>query len=427
MLETNAILNPPPKKPRYVLWAFLLVVIAVALAAIFIPYKNIAAQKVTEKLEESGLKVSDLKIDTLNNSETFISHIELGDDKHLSVSNISAKYNIQDAVKGQLQSVSIDKIVLDIYKDENNWTVGGLEKLLNKSSDKNTNIDLNSLYNKLPETISIKDINLTAKDFIMNLKFEMVFDKLKKEMSGKVGASFISIPELPIDILNTKINTEFSANSKDLKALITLAGSINMDAEVAADSSDIKKGIFKIKKFTLPYGGGVVSINNLSIPLAMDKPITIPLNIKEVELSELLGKATSGEIKGDGKLSGVIKMIYYPDGNIAIKDGAMKSNADGIINVSPTLIPGDNEQVKMTRTVMENFHYDILDVSIVADKNEKSLINMVIEGKNPSYLDGRKVKLNINLSGDTIPMLKQSLLPINDFKKLIDSGNKDAK
>jgi len=81
----------------------------------------------------------------------------------------------------------------------------------------------------------------------------------------------------------------------------------------------------------------------------------------------------------------------------------------------------------MTRDVLQNFNYDILDISIKSGENEKSAILMKIEGRNPDYMGGRKVKLNVNLTGDTIPMIKKSLLPINDVKKLIEANERDEK
>ena len=77
----------------------------------------------------------------------------------------------------------------------------------------------------------------------------------------------------------------------------------------------------------------------------------------------------------------------------------------------------------MARELLQNFHYTKLKIALSSkddkDKKNKTVLSLALEGNNPTALNGRKVNLNINITGDVLPLLQQSILPFNDLKQLM--------
>ena len=53
-------------------------------------------------------------------------------------------------------------------------------------------------------------------------------------------------------------------------------------------------------------------------------------------------------------------------------------------------------------------------------QEDKSKITLTLEGNNPEAFEGRPIKLNVNIGGDVLPLIQQSILPLNDVKQLLD-------
>ncbi len=404
------------------------------LVAYFIPYKNIASQKITEALHAQDIKVSKLDIKSIDNEKVVISEIALGDDSSLKIKDVTVKYNLQNAVKGKVDFVEVGNIDLQITRNENGLSVAGIDSFLNKPSSGNGQLDIDQVFKNLPDKISVKNIQISFVDKDLSIATSIGIEANINHQNKTIQSSFksteIEISGLPIELQAPVVVGKLDLNEGKIVAAASIANqnlSLNLDLDLSVDVKRPNEGKLQITKLKIPFGGGSVMANKISTSTDFKNPIEMNLTIKNVELSELVGKVSNGDIKGKGKLSGNLKLIYHMNGKIEVQNGKLSGNEEGIINVASTMIPGDNEQVAMTRKVLENFHYNILEMSILADKDDNSLINMVVEGKNPEYMEGKKVKLNINLSGDTIPMLKRSLLPMSDVKTLIDSGDQNAK
>jgi len=357
-----------------------LILLVMILTLTQIPYQGIIQKKLKKAIEDHGIKVTSLNIESINNNTATISELELGDKPSLNITRIELAYRLQ--------------------------------RLLTSGFDANTGINADATA-----------IIVKSDPYTINA------DELKADMQGNNGTwkGTVAIPKLDIkdleqDIPTLTVNSEMKFDREKLNADTVINDKTKeYSAEIisALLFNAPRSGNINIKHMQFPWGGGRIYADNVIISLAFDKPIKIGIHLENVELADTLGKV-SDKIKGDGKISGVLPVIYYPDGTITLDDGVAAANSGGIINVSPTLMPGDNAQVAIARTALENFHYTSLKISVSSDKNNKSSINLAIEGKNPDAFGDRPVKLNVNLAGDIIPLIQQSLLPLEDFKKLMD-------
>lgn len=449
----------------YKFWILLLLIIAAISAAILwrsLPYKNFIKSQIIKTLESKNIKISSLKIDNVDNFGIAISDIELDGNNPIKLAKLSAQYDLQDVLSGKVKNIEADDLELNLYSKDDKILIGGLEDFLknNKGSSGSIKIptDNESLKNILPDNLSIKNLNISG-DYnniklhiplniysgfnpfaflnvdsntirveahpydvsIKDLKINSSLGEDKKWhgslSSPDVEISGIEESELPAFALNS----DFTLGEDEISANIYLSDKLNTtkaDIKLIGSLNDIKSGNIIINHISFPWGGGVISSKNIKIPLSMDKPLSFSVKLKNVALADTLGKMSGDKVKGEGKISGTFPIIYNPDGTIILKEGMAEDIDTGVISVSPDLLPGNNAQLELARNILQNFHYTKLKI-MVSSKGDKSLINLALEGRNPDSPEERPVKFNINLNGDIMPLIQQSIIPFNDIKTLL--------
>lgn len=447
---------------RLKLWLIFTIILLLLCGIVFwqhLPYQNIVSRQIINILKSKNITIASLKVESANSSEIILSNINLEGHPALNVKNLRIKYNIQKLLAGEINDIEAENIDINLYKKDGKLLVGGLEEFLaNPTPNKNNKIytDKDALQKFLPKTILIKNLNISAKDsdiellLPLNLTFgfnptatlnmdspginlgikpyHLVTEKIifnaalnSKKWQGEIITPSVKITGLKTELPEflTKIN--FTLDAENLLANIIMNDDKNLiktNMEVSLPTTNPASGNLNIKQIQFPWGGGIISSKSVNVQLDMKKLIEFDINLQNVDLSKTLGEASKGKIKGTGKISGVFPVIYNPDGTIILKDGMAEEINDGTISVSPDLLPGNNPQLELARTTLENFHYTKLKI-LVSSKGDKSAINLALEGKNPDSPEERPVKFNINLTGDIMPLIQQSIIPFNDIMKLL--------
>jgi hypothetical protein len=318
-------------------------------------------------------------------------------------------------------------MILNVYNRENSWVVGGLEELMKPNPNAPTTkiaLDYNKLHSVLPAQVNVNKSILNAQD--KDLQVVMPFNFKLANNADKIEGSLISdkltLSGFPYDLPPLSFNADYTINAEQLTANLKAQSAkkdYQLSLKLTAPVADIMSGKVVIDTIQFPWGKGQISAKAVTLPLNMKKPVKITLNLKEIDLETLLGSFTDGKINGEGKISGSLPITYYPDGKITLQKGSAQAKDKGVLVISPDLLPGDNQQLATARTTLENFHYTTLKIAVSSDEKQQSVIHLTVEGSNPDANDGRQVKLNVNLSGDLIPLIQQSLLAINDLKQLL--------
>lgn len=181
-----------------------------------------------------------------------------------------------------------------------------------------------------------------------------------------------------------------------------------------------------ITEFKMPWNEGSLSAKDVFIPIGNKAPLDMNLQIKQVSADALMQQFTGNRASATGKISGMLPLTITVDNQIIFHEGQMQSEAPGTIKVSPEVIPGDNEQVTLVRDVLQDFRYNSLIFKLNSDKDNHVDLIMKIEGNNPSVQQGRTVKMNVNLKGDVLGFVQQSLLWLTNPMKIMEQG-KNAK
>jgi hypothetical protein len=428
-----------------------------------IGYQHTATGQVTRILKAQGLNIASIKVDSLGANDAIISDIKLSESNPLTIKNLQLQYSALDLIAKNFQGIKADGVDATIYKKDGKWQIGGLEPLMSKDSGDGTNIglpfDLPTLQDNVPALISINNANIKMKDEGLSLEapFDLFFTsangatlnitsdgvrfasgaakiqtgninidgKLNNEMhkwQGNIAAYNITSEGLPRNIEPLKLNSYISISPEKFFATFAIFDKskiTNADIYITFSPQNPADGMINIKHLSLPWGGGKIAVHAINIPLQFDKPIPIALQLHEVDVDKLLGSLSGGEIKGSGKISGTLPLTYYPDGHITLQKGEAAALTTGIISVPPSMLPSDNPQVMIAKSALENFHYTSLKIGVYSEDGEKSVINLALQGNNPDALEGRQINLNVNVTGDLIPLLQQSVLPFNDLKQLL--------
>ncbi len=167
----------------------------------------------------------------------------------------------------------------------------------------------------------------------------------------------------------------------------------------------------------MEFQGGKIRVQDVIIPLS-GGAVDATLQVENVPMDALMNALTGKRASATGLVSGKLPLTYLPEGNVILHQGQLSSKAPGKIAMQPEVIPGDNEQVALVREVMQNLHYDVLAVNMDTDAQGKLAVQLHVEGSNPDMAGGQQVKLNVNLSGDVLELIQQSLLTVDPKKYL---------
>jgi hypothetical protein len=207
----------------------------------------------------------------------------------------------------------------------------------------------------------------------------------------------------------TKVDGEFKSADTSYRSSFTLV--------YASDAPDHSR--LQVSEAQVPWNGGLMTARNVTVPLSSKRAITIPLNVQKISLDALMQAITGKRASATGTLSGTIPITVDADGNPTIGEGMLQTTAPGTLTLAPDVIPGDNAQVTMVRDILKNFHYDAFSMKIEQGKDKKLSILLSLSGNNPDVYNGKAVKLNVQLTGDLLNLIQQSLLPLENPKNYL--------
>ena len=179
----------------------------------------------------------------------------------------------------------------------------------------------------------------------------------------------------------------------------------------------------KLLYATLPWKGGTLTVKNVLIPLKSKQPIKTVLHVQQVSIGALMQILTGERVSATGSVSGDLPLIIERNGSFSFGKGKLQADSPGTITMPSDVIPGDNEQIAMTRNILKNFHYGTLSLSISSNADGEILVLITLEGNNPDMYNGRPVKINVRLGGDVLNLIRQNVLLLTDPKSILKQGH----
>ena len=413
-------------------------------------------------LEETGLENVKITIAQIGLGSATLNEISVGSETSLKIHDVTLTYTLDDLEQGRLDEIHVENVSIKIVQQENDWQIFGLEGLKSDASDNNP-LSFLALSAEQVEQIPFK--KLAVEESTIELltsfgDFKLPFNlKWQKYGIPNFFCRGENITYAHDDVEASVINSQMSATLKDAiwtgdwtaemittnLPLPTLSahGLITADTEhVSATGSLLSddsayKGNFtfsyapetttsglRLESAEMPWKKGRLSVQDIWLPFESKEPIKIKLQVEHVDLAELMETLIGNRITAKGLVSGYITLIIATDGKITVQKGNLGAEAPGTIVMPPETIPADNQQINLVKDIMQDLHYDVLNISANPDKNGELSIKLTVEGKNPKVYNGRPVKLNINLTGNLLDFFEQNLMFLTEPETLL-KGNQN--
>jgi hypothetical protein len=156
--------------------------------------------------------------------------------------------------------------------------------------------------------------------------------------------------------------------------------------------------------------GGTLRLDGSYVPGADTQRFRVRL--QRVGVTSLLEEADVAGLGGDGHVDGSM-FVEISEAGVRIEDGQVASKAGGgTIRYKP---PGQGpldykapQGLDLVRTALDNFRYGSLGGTLAGDAGGELLLALRIEGANPDLYDGYPVKLDLNLRGPFLDMMRSS-------------------
>ena len=132
-------------------------------------------------------------------------------------------------------------------------------------------------------------------------------------------------------------------------------------------------------------------------------PGRVPVDIRTIDLEELLPLLGVDGLDGVGTLSGTVP-LRIADGKLAVSAGALQATGPGRIRFAgPALdkqLAAKPKTADTVSQVLTDFHYRTLTLQLDKPAGEIGVAMLRMEGANPEALDGRPVVFNIRIESD---------------------------
>ncbi|NDE91597.1 MAG: hypothetical protein EB059_10790, partial [Alphaproteobacteria bacterium] len=443
-------------------YSTLAVIVLLISAAIFVPWKIIAEQKIIALLAQNGFAGSSVTLSHIGLKSAQMENLRLSKDATPLFDKLKVNFSARDLIKGHVDHLDFSGLNLQLEQNTTGWMINGAPMAAAKPDDAPAKLTLptsrDELSHILVDSAELKDstIHLTlpsAKleapiiitfhkfpDAVINTTFKNVriamngitmnvtdlhlsakLDEAEKKWRGTWQASGIEtkgrdnlVPTLTgsgtieasatIIALDGTFNSADKAHEHNVRAAFTYNYPLNTP----------EKAQLRLTSAALPWNKGVLSLKNTLIPLNGKDDIHLILNVDHVPVSVLMKMLTGKDTAATGDVAGAIPIIIKPNGLIVIDQGKLGAEKPGVITLPPESIPGDNEQIALVRDIMKNLHYTVLSIGMDSDKNHKLSAVLAVEGNNPDVANGRPVKLNVHLNGDLLDFIQQSLMSLID-------------
>jgi hypothetical protein len=136
----------------------------------------------------------------------------------------------------------------------------------------------------------------------------------------------------------------------------------------------------------------------------------VVLEVADVDLARLLDLVTFEGLSGAGHIGGRLPLVRRGDA-LEIRNASLTGDAAGgwiryraargFAHLAPT-----REDLRVTLSVLENLHWESLELSMNGDPQGSVEIRLHVRGRNPEYQGGRLVELNMNLESELMHLLR---------------------
>ena len=448
--------------------SFLLVLILIVFGALVFPWTSYIEGRLKTMLEAQGLQNVQISISEVGLNRVIFSNITWGSDTsgtgRQSLENIAIGYSLPALISGSIQDLKISGLKMEVVQNGDKWTLIGIDQT--PSTPQTMPLSFPVTLEQI-EAIPLdhgkvehSQINIKSAAWSVDAPVEFTWQKIPSPQlilhstAPKLIAGAARIEASALEAtLTLKPETKSWVGSWTMKdvtisgidqpiPLLTGMGTISVKEDRIIlkgqfDSEDMQThstfyltyapasltdSRLTVTKTRFPWNGGILTTQDIMMPLGVRADVPITLNLQNLSLDLLLQQLTGKRAVATGSVSGNLPITIKADGQLIIHEGTLSADGPGFIKLSPDVIPGDHPQLALVRDVLKNLNYTILNVKVKGENDHRLSVAMRVEGQNPEVSGGRPVQLNVNLGGDVLDFVQQNLILFNDPRKFLEQS-----
>lgn len=440
---------------KKVLLVFVFAIIAALACAgalfAFFPWKDMVGTKLKQVLEDKGFENVQLHVAAVGTHGATLRDIAVGADSRLRLSDLELSYEPRALWHGDLQGLTVGGLDLTLAQNDEGWHIIGL-----KAAREEGQFTIPGAPAIPFTTLAINDstLHVQARNWDAALPFTAQFDRgdnvaltlsidnpvvhsgaytfsagtFKTTLAptadelwhGDWTLDDITLPNEQIPPLSAKGTLSVTATTAVIEgAAQSKNGQTRIAFTAAFDVQDSAANTARITAALAPWQGGTISARDIILPLHGEKDVRVNVQAAELSIDKLLRAMTGERVTATGTVGGSIPLTIGRDGSISPGSGELKADGNGTINMPAGLIPGDSEQIKLTQKILQDFQYEILSIRLEPDGKGGAAILFALEGRNPDVYEGRRVKLNVRLTGDVLDFIRQNVILLTKPESLL--------
>lgn len=169
-----------------------------------------------------------------------------------------------------------------------------------------------------------------------------------------------------------------------------------------------------VHELRFQMAGGQLMADPFRVDASDPAPLRVELRARDVALSQLIEISGIEGLRGQGRLSGEIPLVLSPEG-LRLAGGRLDTRGDGQLRYTPEELPaflkGDELRRRMLREALENYRYETLALAVSGEIGDEQKIRLTARGRNPSFLDGHPVELDVSMQGPLVSVLRSMIRP----------------
>jgi hypothetical protein len=452
---------------RIRLFGGILLAVAVLIVAgsSILPWKIWLQERLIVSLEAAGLQNVQLEVDTMDAKGIALKNVSFGYQARLELQSITVGYSWLTLWHKSLADINLSGLTFHIRQNDAAWSVDGLPDNSHVAGTQNdivlpvANSDVAALpFERL--TLSQSALDIEAQAWQARLPLNIVVDRTDKPAIAVTGTgSEMHMKDIVIRAGDLALTATLKAEEsrwqgpwiwKDIVVsgmnpappAFEGEGTLSIekdqiDIQGKFDSTDHayhaafheiyklnspKESSLVLSDLKMPLNGGLAQIARLAIPMGNEPVLNATLILDHISIDELMQQITGKRVTANGTLSGNLPFQLGPDNAVGFQQGRLTSDAPGTLSLQPDALPAGNDQLNILRDLLKNFHFTVLSLSV--DGGPKTPLSAILQlqGANPDMYGGRAVKLNVNLGGDVLNLIRQNLILLNNPEKLIEQG-----
>lgn len=431
---------------------FISLIVLVLLAAgvfVFLPWKDYAAPAIAHQLRARGLPIESFQIKGISRDGVVLRPLVLATDPPLVLPEVALEWSLAGISTPQLKTLTLRGLRYTLRPGSSN------------SSPEAPTIPADpAFFAQIPlSRIRIEDAGITMAEktaaFTLPFSGALELQPVPHLTLRSDGAEFAS-GDSRLQATSIALDLTLNGEKKRWEGVLKMAaltdvsetpslpvlkpevkltlGESTVTAKAASGeyrgnmTYNLKDKSAKLSSLSLPFAGGKVEASPFTY--RSGTPFAADFIFTGIDLQTALGMLMEKSgVSAQGTLDGTIP-LRLENGIFSLGAGELAARDAGQLAVSAEslgALAGAGGQAENVALLLGDFRFQLLKIDFEPAPNNEVVARLKLEGNNPNVYDGKRVNLNVTLTGDVMKSLRSSMELLNAPQEWIKKEMRDEK